>query len=573
MRKLEEKDIKLLRGISTVAGIFTLVVAMTMLFSYFQLKSMDPLENQVLVSLKDEYDKNPDDEVRAEQIQALDLMARKAYFSSRRQVETGSYLLLAGAIVFILCQRLIAGNEKALPTVPGERSDQVTSKMRYTRYLAGTVAVLTIAAIVSSFLLRRTLPDPTGRRPVVAERVKKHKDKKSDEIVVAPDDFQPDSVNFPFFRGEDGRGIAGGTGYPLEWNGETSTNIKWKIPIALYGKSSPVIWDDNLFVTGADGQTCEVYCIDKNTGETRWTASASGLPGQPAVAPQTDMETGIAAPTAATDGESVCAIFANGNLICLDMQGNTKWAKNIGTPENAYGYSCSLIMYEGLLIIQFDSSERVAMLGLDVATGEVKWETPRNGSASWASPVIATFNDQVQVIVNGNPNVAAYNPATGEELWSIPVLSGDVAPSLAVNSTMVYAVTDYARLAAVKPGPDPAIVWEDNYFTSDVSSPVATNNYLFIATGFGDVACYDAVKGDTLWSHYFMDQFYASPVIADGKVWLLGRSGTMYVVNAGPEFGQLAESPLGEPSDCTPAFSEKNIYIRSRNNLYCISAN
>jgi outer membrane protein assembly factor BamB len=573
MRKLEEKDIKLLRGISTVAGIFTLVVALTMLFSYFQLKTMDPLENQTLVSLKDEYDKDPDNEVRAEQIRALDLMARKAYFSSRRQVETGSYLLLAGAIVFILCQRLIIGNEKAAPPVPGERSDQITSKMNYTKYLAGTVAVLTVAAIVSSFLLRRTLPDPSGRRSMVTERVKKKKEKKNDEIFVLADNFKPDSVNFPFFRGEDGRGIAGGTGYPLEWNGETGASIKWKISIPRYGKSSPVIWGDNLFVTGADQQTCEVYCINKNTGEIKWTASASGLSGEPATAPETDIETGIAAPTAATDGKSVCAIFANGNLICLDMEGNTKWAKNIGTPDNSYGYSCSLIIYEGILIIQFDSREKVAMMGFDAATGELKWETLRRGSASWASPVIATFNDQPQVIVNGNPEVSAYNPLTGEELWSIPVLSGDVAPSLAVNSTMVYAVTDYARLAAVKPGPEPSIVWEDNYFTSDVSSPVATNKFLFIATGFGDVACYDAVKGDTLWSHYFMDQFYASPVIAEDKVWMLGRSGVMYVVNAGPEFGQVAESPLGEPSDCTPAFSEKNIYIRGRNNLYCISAN
>lgn len=573
MKKLEDKDIKLVRSIGTVAGIFTLVVALTMLFTYFQLKTMDPLENQALVSLKDEYDRDPENEVRAEQIRALDLMARKAYFSTRRQVETGSYLLLAGAIVFILCQRLIAGNEKVMPAVPGERSDQVTGKIQYTRYLAVTVAVLTVAAVVSSFLLRRTLPDPSGRRPVVAERVKKKSKDKKDEAVLVADLFKPDSVNFPFFRGEDGRGIAGGTGYPAEWNGETGANIKWKISIPGYGKSSPVIWGDNLFVTGADQQTCEVYCIDKNTGDIKWTASASGLPGEPAVAPETDIETGIAAPTAATDGESVCAIFANGNLVCLDMEGNRKWARNLGTPDNVYGYSCSLVMYEGVLVIQFDSNEKVSMMGLDTSTGELKWETRRNGTASWASPVIATFNDQPQVIVNGNPEVSAYNPVTGEELWSIPVLSGDVAPSLAVNSSMVYAVTDYARLAAVKPGPSPSIIWEDNYFTSDVSSPVATDNYLFIATGFGDVACYNATKGDTLWSHYFMDQFYASPMIADDKVWLLGRSGVMYVVNAGPEFRQYAESPLGEPSDCTPAFSEKNIYIRGRNNLYCISAN
>ncbi len=148
----------------------------------------------------------------------------------------------------------------------------------------------------------------------------------------------------------------------------------------------------------------------------------------------------------------------------------------------------------------------------------------------------ATFNGEPQVIINGNPEVTAYNALTGKELWSIEVLTGDVAPSLALNSKMVYAVTDYARLAAIKPGPGPSIAWEDNMFTSDVSSPVATEDYLFIATGNGDVACYDAMQGDTLWTHYFMDQFYASPVVADEKVYLLDRSGMMHIVKAGPQF-------------------------------------
>ena len=197
-------------------------------------------------------------------------------------------------------------------------------------------------------------------------------------------------------------------------------------------------------------------------------------------------------------------------------------------------------------------------------SGELKWETPRRGRATWASPVIATFNGEPQVIINGNPEVTAFNAVTGKELWTIEVLTGDVAPSLAVNSQMVYAVTDYARLAAVKPGPGPSIVWEDNMFTSDVSSPVALRTILFIATGTGDVACYDAMKGDTLWTKYFSDQFYASPIVADEKVWLARRTGVMHIINAGPEYQLIAESPLGEPSDCTPAFSDKNIYIRGQ---------
>jgi len=571
MKKLEEKDLKIIRGISTGAGIFTLIVALTMLLSIIQLKSMDPLDNPAISSIKEEYDKDPESAIKAEQVRALDLMSRKAYFSSRRQVETGSYLLIAGAVIFILCQRLIAGSEKSVPSIPGERQDQVSGKVRYTKYLAGTVAVLTVAAIISSFMLRSNLPDLSGNNTAKAGKIKEKKEdsnRKSDA-----DNFKPDETNYPFFRGQDGRGIAGGSGYPVDWNGEGGTNIKWKTKVPKNGKSSPVIWGDKIFVTGAEGTDCEVYCINKNTGEIEWSVSASGIPGEPDVEPETDFETGIAASTAATDGKSVCAIFGNGNLVCLDMEGNRKWAKNIGTPANVYGYSCSVIMYDGILIVQFDSNEKVSMMGFDTGSGDLKWETLRRGRASWASPVISTFNGEPQVIINGNPEVTAFNAVTGNELWSIEVLAGDVAPSLALNSKMVYAVTDYARLAAIKPGPGPSIVWEDNMFTSDVSSPVATENYLFIATGNGDVACYDAIAGDTLWTHYFMDQFYASPVVAEEKVYILDRSGVMHIVKAGPKFEIIAEPALGEPSDCTPAFSDKNIYLRSRNNIFCISAN
>ncbi len=571
MIKLDDKDIKIFRGISTGAGVFTLIVALTMLLSLLQLKTMDPLDNPAILSIKEEYDKDPENRVKAEQVRALDLIARKAYFSSRRQVETGSYLLLAGAAIFILFQRLIAGGEKSVPSIPGERQGQISGNVKYAKYLAGSVGVLTVAAIITSFMLRSNLPDLSGKSTAKAGE-NAEKNKKKDRTAIAGN-YKPDATNYPFFRGQDGRANAGGSGYPTEWNGEDGKNIKWKIKIPKNGKSSPVIWGDKLFVTGAEGASCEVYCINKITGAIEWSASASGIEGEPSVLPETDHDAGIAASTAATDGKSVCAIFANGNLICLDLNGKKKWAKNIGTPANIYGYSCSVVIYEGLLIVQFDSNEKVSMMGFDTSSGELKWETLRRGRAAWSSPVIGTFNGEPQVIINGNPEVTAFNPVSGKELWSIEVLTGDVAPSLALNSNMVYAVTDYARLAAIKPGPGPTIVWADNMFTSDVSSPVATEDYLFIATGNGDMACYNSQAGDTIWTHYFMDQFYASPIVADEKVWLLDRSGVMHIVNAGPQYQLIAESPIGEPADCTPAFSDKNIYIRGRNNLFCISSN
>ena len=572
MINLTEKDISVLKVISLIAGIFTIIIALTMIFSFVQLKTINPLDNPALISVKDQYDKDPEAANKAEQVRAMDLMARKAYYASRRQVETGSYLLLAGAIVFILCQRLMTSTEKINPVIPGEKPDQTLSKHGYRKYLLISASAITVTAIIASFMLRSNLPDLRVKVTDIseqAEAAETARPRVRERSTGAS--FNPDKTNFPFFRGQDSRGIAGGSGYPTEWNGEDGQNIKWKIVLPKNGKSSPVIWGEKLFVTGAEGLSGEVYCIDKNTGKIIWTASSSGIPGEPSVIPEMDAEAGLATSTAATNGKAVCAIFSNGNLICLDMNGNRMWAKNIGSLDNAYGYSCSLIIYENTLIIQYDSNQKISMMGFDISTGTMKWETSRRGRPVWSSPVIATFDGKPQVIINGNPAVTAFDPVTGNELWSVDCLTGDVAPSLAVNSSMVYAVTDYARLAAIKPGAGASIVWEDNTYTSEVSSPVANNECLVIATGYGDVACYDPEKGDTLWTHDFSDPFYASPLIADGMVYLLDRSGVMHIVMADGEFELLAESPLGEPVDCTPAFSDRSIFIRGRNNLYCIS--
>lgn len=561
--KLTEKNISILKVVSQVAGGFTLVVALTMIFSLVQLKTINPLDNPVLLSVKDQYDKDPANPAKAEQVRAMDLMARKAYFSSRWQVETGSYLLLAGAIIFILCQRLISDDEKLKPVLPGVKSESSLQQKRIRKYLLTAVSVISLTAIIASFILRTDLPDPSGQSGTSSKKEEKGKQ-------TAP---KPDKTNFPFFRGQDSRAIAGGSGYPTEWDGVTGKNIDWKIQIPKAGKSSPVIWEDKIFVTGAEGMECEVYCINKKTGDVLWTGSAFNIPGEPTELPKIDQEAGLAVSTVATNGKEVCAVFANGNIICFDMNGNKKWAKNIGVPESNYGYSSSLIIYENLLLVQYDSNRKVSLIGLDLETGDQKWETLRQGRAVWSSPVLAYFGGKPQLIVNGNPLVSSYDPSTGKELWAVECMSGDVAPSVAVNSTMAYAVTDYAKLAAIKPGTGALIIWEDNTYTPDVSSPVATDEFLFISTGNGDVACYNSEKGDTLWTHYFIDQFYASPIIADNMVYLLDRSGVMHIVRAKSEFQLVSEASLGERADCTPAFSDKKIYLRGKKYLYRISKN
>lgn len=558
-----DKDLNIVKVVSQIAGGFSLIVALTMIFSLIQLKTIKPLDSPALLSIKEQYDKDPANSSLAAQVRAMDLMARKAYFSSRWQVETGSYLLLAGAIIFIFSQRLISENEKIRPLPPGPKPERSAQSEKIRKYLLGSAAVIAVSAIAASFILRSELPDPSNKSGIAGDSGKKGSG-------TAP---KPDKTNFPFFRGQDSRGIAGGSGYPVEWDGSTGKNIGWKVELPGTGKSSPVIWDEKIFVTGANGNQCDVYCIDKKSGSLVWTGSAKEIPGEPPESPRMDREAGLAVSTAATNGKVVCAIFANGNLICLDMDGNQKWVKNIGVPESSYGYSSSLLIHDELLLVQYDSNEKLSLMGFDLDTGDQKWETPRQGRAVWSSPVLAYFGGIPQVVLNGNPSVTSFDALTGKQLWAVECMSGDVAPSVAVNNAMVFAVTDYAKLTAIKPGTGASVAWEDNTFTPDVSSPVATDDYLFLSTGNGDVACYNSEKGDTLWTHYFEDQFYASPIVADKMVYFLDRSGVMHIVEASSEYKLISESALGETADCTPAFSDKKIYIRGSKNLYCITKN
>jgi len=570
--KIREKDIHIIKGISQVAGLFTIIVSVLMILSFIQLKTINPLDNPAVLAIKEQYDKNPDDAKLASQVRAMDLMARKAYFASRRQLETGAFLLVAGAIIFVICQRIIVSAERVKPEIPGSKPDQGKFQAMYRKYVVVSAMVITAVAVSLSFVLRKNLPDLNAGKNITENTSDVTETKMRAEKIVS-DNFNPGKTNFPAFRGEDGRGLAGGTGYPTEWNGETGMNIKWKKQVRYAGKSSPVIWGDRIFITGSEGLNCMVMCYDKISGEELWSTSASGIEGEPTVLPKMDPGSGLAVCSAAANDKSVCAIFSNGNLICLGHDGKKKWAVNLGVPENIYGYSSSLIIFDGILIVQYDSDKKLSLMGYDIETGALKWETARPGHPVWSSPVIARFGGKPQVIITGNPSVSSYDPESGVLLWSVDGLSGDVAPSAAVNSTMAFAVTDYSDLLAIETGPVPSVAWKDNAYTPDISSPVATDDYLFLVTGYGDAVCYNASSGDTLWTHYFGDQFYSSPVIADKRIYFMNRSGRMHIAEAEEKFSIVGESDLGEPVECTPAFSDKMIFIRANDNLYCISEN
>jgi outer membrane protein assembly factor BamB len=135
---------------------------------------------------------------------------------------------------------------------------------------------------------------------------------------------------------------------------------------------------------------------------------------------------------------------------------------------------------------------------------------------------------------------------------------------------MVFSVNDYSKLAAIKIGDQPSVLWENTDYLSDVPSPVATDKYLFLSTSFGLAVCYDALTGEKYWEKEFGNNVYSSPIIAEGKVYLLDMTGIMHIFKADKEYVSIGEPKLGESSACTPAFTNGRIYIRGNKNLYCI---
>lgn len=603
---LSEKNHKLLRAISYASAMFTLLIAMTMIFSFLQMNIIRPLENPVLIELKKQYDENPNNADLKEQVRAIDLMARKAYFSTRWQIETGSYLLLFGAIFFFLSQRILTDNEKKYPAFLTDAPDS-GSKKEVRKYLISASFIVIISAIAISFYMRNALPDP---KPVPEEQLTAGISKtieappylsETENTVEAKESIEPaneeihtetenvvvqkeipavvlptlktknDDVNYPFFRGNLSQGKVNSAKYPTSWDGKKGSNILWKTEISVFGNSSPIIWGDKLFLTGAENADAKIFCLDKNTGKILWTASGNNIPGEPSSAPATSDDTGLAAPTAATNGEAVVAIFGTGNFLCYDMNGKRLWAKNIGVPDNHYGHSSSLIIHNNKVLVQYDHHNSKSIMAFDIKNGNKLWETKRKVALSWASPVLATFDGITQVILSSDPAVISYDANTGEQLWSVDCMSAEVGPSVGINSKYVFAANEFAKLVAIKPGKNASIVWADNEYLPEVASPLATDELLFVATSYGAIACYDAETGDILWEHEFDYGFYSSPILVGDKVYLIDQKGMTHIFKVEKEFKLIKESPLGEVVVTTPAFSEGKIYIRGEKYLYCIS--
>jgi outer membrane protein assembly factor BamB len=562
-------------GVAIIGGVFSLVVCVLLLSNHLHVKTSDPLNSKKLNDLRVSLLRQPGDDSIKEQIRALDLQLRREYFRRREFSRRGSYLLIGSISVFLMGVKYAVKYREKLPMPQPIREDE-SRNARLARWSVGIFGA-TIGGIALVFSILGTgyrIPDSGIRHP--ASSIQTYP--SQEEI----------KKNWPRFRGPGGLGISAYTNIPSSWNGNTGEGIIWKTPIPLPGVNSPIVWDERVFLTGADEERREIYCFDANSGEMLWQRAVENIPFSSPEPPEVSEDTGFAAPTAATDGQRVYAIFADGDLVCFDFNGKQIWSRNVGPFDNMYGYASSLAMYKNLLLVLLDQGqaedELSELIAVEATTGRTIWSARRPVPNSWASPIVTDNGEREEIITCGNPWVIAYEPTTGKELWRVECLGGDVAPSPIYATTggdarttgLVFVTNAYEVLAAIRLGgqgdvTDTHIVWTAEDGLPDICSPLSNGELVFLLETYGLLTCYDARNGTKVWEEDLVETFKASPSLVGDRIYLMTEDGIMIIIKADREFKEIGRCELGEAANASPAFMDGRIYIRGEENLYCIA--
>ena len=424
------------------------------------------------------------------------------------------------------------------------------------------------------------------------------------------------NTNWPQFRGLNASGIAEGATPPIKWNVEEKQTVAWKTPIPGLGHSSPIIWDDKVFVSsaisGKDNPELKVglygdiapvqddtahrfmvYCVDRKTGKMLWERTA--FTGKPKVKRHTKAT--HANSTMATDGKRVVAFFGSEGLYCFDMNGKQLWKQDFGLLDSGYfmvpsaqwGFASSPIIHDDLVIVQCDVQEGSFVAALNVKTGKEVWRNPRNEVPTWSTPTVVDSGGRKQVVLNGWKHIAGYDLKTGFEYWWLTG-GGDIpVPTPVSGHGLIYITNAHGRLAPIYAIKDSAagdislqadttsnshIPWSHHREGGYMQTPIVYGDYLYVCRDHGVLSCYNAKTGERVYNERLgtgRTGFTASGVAADGRLYYTSEEGDIFVVKAGPKFELLAQNPMGEVCMATPAISGDALYFRTQGHLVSIS--
>ncbi len=551
---------------AAVSGTFSLVVCVFLLRNHGRGIIVDTQQETNLLNLRAHSRTQPDDEQLLAQIRGLDLQIRQQRFRALDRSTKGAYLLLGGVVLMLISLKLAGTLRKKLPA-PHAGAEKAEGQIRTATFARWTVtagvALLGAASLVLALMpkIDFSLAGAAGTSLTSAEQAAK---------------------SWPSFRGPAGSGISPHANVPSEWDGKTGKGILWKTKVPLAGNNSPIVWGDRIFLSGGDPNALQVYCFSAASGVLLWTGDVTRAALKEDEEPLEPMEdTGFAAPTVATDGRRVYAIFVTGDIGCFDFNGRKVWEKSLGIPDSSYGYASSLAVYRNLVLIQYDQGGiedgLSALIALDGNSGEIAWQTKRPVGNSWSSPVVVPVGDQVQLITCADPWVIAYEPTKGTELWRAKCLRGDIAPSPIYANGFVFVVEPYSKLVAIRADGQgdvtkTHVAWSMEEGGPDICSPVSNGEFVFLLATEGLLSCHKVSDGTKVWEHDFQEYFKASPSLVGNRLYLLSEKGQMFIVEAGAAYKELGMSALGEDCNASPAFADGRIFTRGLQNLYGIGS-
>ena len=410
--------------------------------------------------------------------------------------------------------------------------------------------------------------------------------------------------HWPQWRGPFHTGVARGTA-PTKWS--DTQNIKWKVPIAGRGYSTPIIWGDKIFVTTAvptgkankEGLTPApnpqggfgageenkfvLLCLDRLTGKTLWERTAK------VATPHEGyhrMYGSFASASPATDGKYVYAWFGSRGTYCYDFEGKLIWQKDLGvkmTMRNQFGEGGAPGLYNDWLILTHDQEANSFIVALDKRTGKEMWRASRDEITTWAMPLFAEVKGKTQVITNGTNKVRSYDLLSGKLIWECAGLGLNAIPVPVLYNDHALVMTGHRdpKLMAIKLGREgdltgsDAIAWSHTRGLSYTPSPVLHDGKFYALTDTGMLSCFNATTGVPYYHQRRLptpDNFKASPTAADGKLYLASESGAVTIVKLSEQFEVIGTNQLEDQFFiASPVIAAGELYLRSQNQLFCIS--
>lgn len=553
-----------------IAGVFSITVLTLMIVNHFKSTQADPLDSAQLNDLKTALVRQPKDELLKTQIRRLDLDLRIEYFRRQKFAQQGGYLLLGGVVVFLIAIKSVLTARKKMP------APEPAAEPPYDAAHLQTASLWSVGALAALFGGAAVLLATSSGPGLVPQSLQATKPLATQ--MAAYPTSQEIEKQWPRFRGPGGRGISVYDNVPSSWNVATGEGVLWKALVPLPGKNSPVVWDNRVFLTGADKDTRCVYCFDADSGRLLWQRAVEN-PARRDEVPEVTSDAGYAACTAVTDGRRVYAIFANGDCAALDFDGNLLWLKSFGPLENTYGHASSLAMYRNLVLVLLDQAAaedgKSKLIALEGISGKPVWRVDRPVPNSWGTPIVIDTKSGAQIITCAEPWVIAYEPASGTELWRAGRIGGEIAVSPTYADGLVFAGNLGAGFLAIRPEgrgdvTKTHVAWTADENLPDICSPLSNGELLFLVTTEGVLTCYDARTGTKIWEHDFETMFTSSPSLAAGHVYVTSTRGITFIIDVARQFTQLGRSELGEACHASPAFQDGRIYIRGETHLFCL---